>query len=87
VKVRIWGPNLPRSREPATFHVHVDGCPDTKKGIYRQVPDGWVIDAVDAKDIVTDVYPPEDFDYDPDNKNEYGQYDGDVRIFPCVSFT
>jgi hypothetical protein len=85
-KVQIWGPNLPRTRHPETFHVHAAGCADTKRGIYRQVPDGWMIDATSVDEIVQDVYPPSDFDYDPTDIGEYEIYSSDVYVFPCVTF-
>lgn len=88
-KVAVWGPNLPRSAHGETFHVHADGCADIARNIGRgiYVPDsdmgGEVIDVDNTSQITTYVYPPGDFDYDPDGP-EFAIYDEDIYIFPCV---
>lgn len=81
MRVVIYGPNaLP------CMHVHAEGCSDTKRGVYKRLDasgeKGWVIDAASQQDIVFDIYPPDNFDYEPE---EWESYLNEVRIFPCVS--
>lgn len=81
MNVTVYGPNLPRQLTgPAgeTFVVHREGCGDCRR--YR-AEDGWTLEATTQREVVHELYPPEDFDYGED---EYGSYAGDVHFAPCV---
>ncbi len=70
-----------------TLVAHKEGCADTRKRIYKGLgadQGGWTIDAETVQDIITDVYDPECFQYNPEDVDEYEQYRSDVHIFPCV---
>jgi hypothetical protein len=86
VKVEIWGPNLPKSKHDESFHVHTPECADTTRGIYQQARPPWQIDVEKFDDIVLDIYPPDEFDYDPNEDGEFSSYAMDVYVFPCVMF-
>lgn len=78
--ITILGPNLGGGTE--SMHVHATGCADTNKRLYFNA-DGWKIpDATSIKEIVTDIYPPSDFDYP---ESDWQDYAGDIRFFPCVT--
>lgn len=83
MKVTIIGPNLDRRESPdgSQLHVHAEGCADVKKR-YRRPVDGWTIPAVSKREVVFDIYPPDQFDYDPDT--EFDIYRSDVKFFPCT---
>lgn len=83
MKVSIVGPNLDRRESPdgTQQHVHVAGCADLRKR-YRQPVDAWTIDVESKVEVVMEVYPPDQFDYDP--ATELSGYAGDIRFFPCV---
>jgi len=74
MRVSVFGPNL---RVPGpTFHVHAEGCADTRKSVYRgHRPATW--DAASATEVCDEMYPPEDFDC------KSGEYLDDFRFFPC----
>lgn len=86
--VKVYGPNLPRElQDRGTLHVHVDGCADTKRGAFRNLSDAdeWGFDADSILAIVTNCYPPGDFDYDPADPDEYAVFRSDVHVAPCVT--
>jgi hypothetical protein len=81
IKVAIWGPNLRTTGE--AMHVHKPGCKDTTRGIYRFAEPPWVIEVGSIRDIVEDIYPPDDFGYDANT--EWSDYFTDIKVFPCVT--
>lgn len=90
MRVTVFGPNLPRN-DHGTFHVHRTGCADTKRGIYRHIKyggdqGGWGLDVSSDDEVIQEIYPPGDFDYDPKNPDEYTAYENDVTFFPCIRF-
>lgn len=90
-KVTIIGPNLSRKGQgKGTLHVHAEGCADIAhdpKGYgYRQVGGHWTIDAADKMEVITSIYPPEDFGYDAEDAEDASAYVNDVHFAPCVKF-
>lgn len=83
-KVAIYGPNL-RSPGP-TFHVHVDGCADLRKRLYRDyTEDAWLAEVSSHQEVVEEIYG----DHYAENDETWkagDQYDQDVKVFPCVKF-
>lgn len=79
MRVVVIGPNLV-DQSKGQFHVHKEGCNDTKK--YRGQPLDYVIDVETRKDIVLDIYPPNEFDYNEDT--EWMNMD-DMYLAPCVN--
>jgi hypothetical protein len=88
--VEVWGPNLSRSKHGEAFHIHARGCTDVGRHPSLYVPDsdcgGETIDASNVLDVMTYVYPPDDFDYDPADETDRNAYESDIYIFPCVTF-
>ena len=86
MRVTICGPNL-EDQSRGSFHVHSADCGDLQRHAKREPEylNGWTIE-VDTRDEVTrNVYPPEDFQYDPtngaDSESIVGPY---VYFFPCT---
>lgn len=86
--VTVYGPNLPKAlQDQGTLHVHVTGCADTKRGALKALTDKdeWGFDADSIHAIVTNCYPPEDFQYDAADPEEYAVFRSDVHVAPCVT--
>ena len=85
VTVVVYGPNLRHRRGDSgeAFHVHTPGCADTRRPLYRLAEQSWRVSVGSVRELVTEVYPPGDFEYDADT-DELDCYASDVRIFPCV---
>lgn len=81
-RVAIYGPNLPFA-DGATMHVHAAGCAHTSRRPYT-LDKPWHIEATTEEKVITEIYPPGDFEYDP---AEWEGYSGDVTIFPCANLT
>lgn len=89
MKVRIFGPNL-NDQSKGTFHVHAEHCGDCAhygpSGKYGgEDPAGWRIEAASEFDVVMDIYPPEQFDYDSEDENARESFVNDVWFAPCVN--
>lgn len=82
ILVDIWGPNIPGNKVGPAFHVHKAGCKDVTRRPYKgMVEKGWHMLATSQRVVVETIYPPDEFDYEP---AEYQQYADDVKFFPCV---
>ncbi|SRR6266581_124586 len=67
------------NRGYGTIEVHSPTCGDlTRDAAGASV---WNVEATSFKDVVLDVYPPANFDYD---EADWESYAGDVRIMPCT---
>jgi hypothetical protein len=69
------------------IRVHKKGCRDVAREAKQAKSHGgldWEITARDFRDVVLDVYPPEDFSYDADS--EWEAFSGDIECAPCVHF-
>lgn len=86
MSVHALGPNLPRHlADQGTIHVHRTGCADVKRyPYYEDTRGGWKFEATTIAEVIEEIYPSGDFDYDPDVEAEYQAYRGDVKVFPCV---
>jgi len=87
LKVAVCGPNL-RYQRQGTFHVHAAGCGDLR----NYGPDGfqlgeepWEIEAGSRVDVVTAVYDPGDFEYDPDDPDALAPFIDDFHWAPCCA--
>lgn len=82
IKVAIFGPNLPRPlSDTGMFVVHVHGCPDTAKGLYRRLgPDsgGWAMEADSEREVVEEIF--SDFL----DENDWQDLAHSIRFFPCL---
>jgi hypothetical protein len=84
MKITVMGPNLPRPLcDLGTMHAHAHGCRDLARYPHGADQGGWTIDAATIRDIVEDIYPPDQFAYDPASA-EYETYRQDVHVAPCV---
>jgi hypothetical protein len=83
-RVTIIGPNL-RDQSKGTFHVHAEGCADIKRMASREPEylDGWTVSATSVKDVVTDVYDPDNFGWNEDDPQEVADYASEFYFFPC----
>jgi len=84
IKVHVIGPNLRGQSE--TFHVHAEGCADVQRSPLYRGPDyatdrTTTYDVASLQDLVTMIYDPSEFDYDPE---EWIDYLADFKVFPCV---
>lgn len=88
MRVSIHGPNLPAHlAAKGTIHVHKDGCQDIRTHRYPAGPHvgGYGLDISSVAEVVEDIYPSSDFDYDPSDPAEYQAYRSDVYVAPCVT--
>lgn len=88
MRVTVHGPNLPRHlSDKGTIHVHKDGCRDIKTHRYPAGADqgGYGVDVASIAEIVEDVYPASDFQYDPDDEAAAAPYRDDIYVAPCVT--
>ena len=67
------------------IHVHAPGCKDVTKRRYKN-SDSYPVEGNSISEIVQQVYPPDEFTYDPDNPREFAPYFNDVKVLPCVKF-
>lgn len=86
IRVTVVGPNLrPGPRDShASIHIHAAGCQDLKTRPIYKGHDSWDLDASSIEDVAMEIYPPSDFQYDPET--EIGDYTGDIYVAPCVRF-
>lgn len=85
MRVTIHGPNLNHGHQlKGTLHVHQSDCADNARYAYCEDESGpgWTIEAETRGAVVEDIYPPEDFNYDPFT-DERAAYDDDVWFAPC----
>src|SRR6266705_1260738 len=66
------------------MHVHAYGCADTHKAEYRfhDIDTSTPYDFGSEREVVEFVYPPSDFDYDPET--ELASYADDIYFYPCA---
>ncbi len=88
MKLQVCGPNLSgEAQRRGTFHIHAVGCADLKHyGPGRRFggdDKGWTLEASSKMQVVEDVYPGSDFQYDPSNDAEIGPFLGDFHFAPC----
>lgn len=81
--VTICGPNL-RDQSKGDLHVHAADCGDLRRGAIREPAyhDGWTIEAGSYAEVVQEVYPPEDFNYDPEEAHLYADT---LWFAPCTA--
>ena len=66
------------NRGHASIEIHKPGCRDlTRDALGASV---WNVKATGFKDVVLDVYPPDDFEYDA---ADWGNYGHDIVTMPC----
>lgn len=83
MRVTVIGPNLPRRySDLGTFHVHRVGCQDILR--FPDGADSHDVDAASTMDVVTFIYDPGDFDYDPTDAQQASQYVNDFHWAPCT---
>ena len=74
-----------RNDTRGTLHVHKAGCGDLRQAKYKAMETGgacWTADVTSQRDVVMDIYPPDNFDYDP--ATEWQDFAGDVKFYPCL---
>ncbi|SRR6266704_643840 len=79
----VIGPNL-LDQSKGGMHVHAYGCADTHKAEYRfhDIDTSTPYDFGSEREVVEFVYPPSDFDYDPET--ELASYADDIYFYPCA---
>jgi len=81
----VLGPNLPAAAGEM-IHVHRLGCVDVQRSrSYSRaaIDAAWTMEADSWPLVVSAIYPPDNFDYDPDS-DAWLDYLGDIRFFPCT---
>lgn len=86
--VVVLGPNLSyKGAALGEMHVHREGCGDLRRyGRFKPFGgdgEGWKAEVASAEDVVRVIYPPEEFDYAPE---EWKEFAGGIYIAPCVKF-
>ena len=66
------------------LHVHKDGCRDLSNPRKYVQNDDWTFEAATEKEVVCEIYPPDDFCYDADT-DEFDTYAQDITFFPCTA--
>lgn len=86
MKVTICGPNL-RDQSKGEFHVHAAGCADLQRGAHAEPEyrNGWTIEASTRLEVVIEIMPPDEMDWNPDNPSDRMLYESDVHFFPCCN--
>lgn len=83
MRVSVHGPNLPF--DGPTFHIHAEGCGDTKKAHYKGADrGGWSMEAGSVEEVVSEAYS----DIMAENEGDLAQweaYANDFLFFPCVN--
>lgn len=83
-RVTIYGPNL--YGVPETFHVHAEGCADTRKALYRQAAgEAWSTSAESIRGVVEDVY--SDIIAEQEEGSDWSTWEAylsEFKFFPCV---
>jgi len=71
------------------LHAHRLGCKDVQVSKYARedIRDAWVLEATTVREVVTEIYPPSNFGYDPNVPSEYSVYENDVQVFSCASLS
>jgi hypothetical protein len=79
----VIGPNL-LDQSKGSMHVHAYGCADTYKAEYRfhDVDTSTPYDFANEREVVEFVYPPDEFDYDPET--DLASYAADIYFYPCA---
>jgi hypothetical protein len=83
----VVGPNLPGSlQKKGQFHVHTAGCKDLKRNPIRSevAQTGSLIRVNNLFEIVTWIYEPGSFDWDPEDPGDAAAYWGDFHWAPCT---
>lgn len=86
-QIMCVGPNLPASlQKKAQFHVHTADCADLKRAALRSAvrETGSLFEVENLFEIVTTVYDPESFEWDPTDAGDAAAYWGDFHFAPCV---
>lgn len=68
-----------------TVHVHRAGCADLRQAKFRAMishGSAWTAQVRSEQDVVLNVYPPEDFDYDA--TTQWQDFADDLRFYPCL---
>ena len=87
MRVTILGPNLTAAAQRrGDMHVHAAGCADIRQygrgRRYGGEDRGWTIEADSRRAVIEAIYPPDEFDYDPET--ELDGFASDVYFAPCV---
>lgn len=89
--VEVFGPNLSGAgQQKGDIHVHATGCADCKKyGPGKPMggdDDGWPLTGMMSRlEVVCEVYPPGDFEWNPDVAEDADGYLRSVYFAPCLS--
>ena len=81
------GPNLPRPLcDQGTVHFHAEGCAHLSRRPLRDhlERDSFATEYASIKEVVCDWYPPDNFDYDENDPEQYAGYRSDIYFAPCV---
>lgn len=85
MQVAIFGPNLFNSGTSESMHVHRPGCADTNKKLYVLCAERspMIVNVGSLKELTHWIYPPGDFEYDPDTG--WRDFSGEIKVFGCLN--
>lgn len=78
--VAIYGPNL-EDQSQGDIHVHRNGCLHEPPAPLGSLADPWVISVDSKEEVVLAIYPPDEFEYDA---ADWEDYYGDLYWAPCT---
>ena len=89
MNVSVFGPNLSGvAQAKGQFHVHAEGCGDCSHyGPGRKFGGDDRGESFEAKhliEVVTLVYPEDEFDYDATNEQDFRDFVADFYVAPCA---
>lgn len=84
--ITLLGPNLSsKNQNKGNLHAHKAGCGDVTKGYSPYERDGaWDFDVESRLDVAVESYPPESFEWDPDDPGDWNAFVGDIWFAPCL---
>lgn len=88
MRVTIHGPNLNHGHQlKGTLHVHQADCADNRRYRYCEAESGkgWTIEVTERIEVIEDIYPPEDFMYNPESEADRSAYENDIWFAPCCA--
>lgn len=92
MRVSICGPNL-QDQSKGQFHVHAADCGDLRHYGWEGHPaiprkyggeEPWAVEVETKKEAVEALYGPDEFEYDPDDPQQYQGFRDDMHFAPCL---
>lgn len=85
MRVAVIGPNL-RDQSRGQLHVHNEFCNHHLQMALTEpeYANPQIFEADTRQEVVEEIYPPDQFEYDPADNDDYEAYLNEFYFFPCV---